>query len=251
MLNKKKVMVSLVTLVFAVILCGAGSAATPGQSVVGKNVITHSNNVAITINGISPTTARGHHIYVKTTTKNLAKTTSKAFNTKYYLVTKKSLSNSKIYLGTQYFNAIKAGKASTVTSSFLIPQNTNLKAFYVAAVTDKNHVSYSSDQTRVYPKEIDSGVVNVKTYGQFKWHTYLTANKTVVSYSQFYNPQIKKVVKQTTQIAFYQKGLLYMYIVPKISGKDDYWTILPSTLSAENYYKNVFKPNMIKNGPNH
>jgi len=256
MLDNKKVILSLVTLVFAVILCGAGSAATPGQSTTHKTIAaSHSNNVTIVIHNVSQTTARGAKIYVNSSAKNLAKTSSSSFYAKYYLVSKKTLKDSKIFLGTQYFNALHPGNYDNVATSFTVPKNINLGYYYVAAVADKNHVSFANDKTVVYPKEIDSGVVNVKTYGEYRWHTYLMANKTVIIYSRFYNPNIKAMMKQSTQIGSYtethQKNLLYWYIVPKLSGKDNYFTILYSINTPENYYKYIFKPIMIKEGPNH
>lgn len=256
MLDKKKIMLSLVTLVFAVILCGAGSAATPGQSTTHKTVIaTHHNDVTIAINGVSPTTARGAKLFVNNTAKNLAKTSSKSFNVQYYLVSKKTMKNSKIFLGTHHFTGLNPGKYNTVVSSFTVPKNIKLGYYYLAAVVDKNHVSFAKDKTVVYPKEIDSGVVNVKKYGEYKWHTYLKSDKNVIIYSSFYNPNIGSKMNQTTQIGYYtaskQKNILYWYITPKLSGKDDYFTIIYSLETPENYYKHIYKPIMIKEGPNH
>jgi hypothetical protein len=253
MLDKRKVMLSLVTLVFAVILCGAGSAATPGQSTIHKTISTNSQNVGIVVHSTSATTARGQLIYVNSSAKNMGKTSSGSFYAKYYLVSKKTLKNSKIFLGTQYFNSLHPGNYDNMISSFAVPKSMGTGYYYVAAVVDKNHVSFAKDRTAVYSKEIDSGVVTVKTYGQYKWHTYLMPNKNVMIYSQFYNPNIGHVMKQTTEIGYYtqEKNVLFWSITPKLSGKDDYWTCYGSISTPENYYKYIFKPIMIKEGPNH
>ena len=256
MLDKKKIMLSLVTLVFAVILCGAGSAATPGQSTTHKTIsASHANDVAVIINAVTHTTAKGEKLYVNSSAKNLAKTSSSSFYAKYYLVSKKTLKNSKIFLGSHYFNALHPGNYDNMVSTFTVPKNIQIGSYYVAAVVDKNHVSFSNDNTVVYPKEIDSGVVNVKTYGAYKWHTYLMADKSVIIYSQFYNPNIKHMMKQTTQIGSFtqthQKNLLFWYILPKLTGKDGYYTITYSINTPENYYKYIYEPMMLKEGPNH
>jgi hypothetical protein len=253
MLDKRKVMLSLVTLVFAVILCGAGSAATPGQATVHKTISTNTQNVGIVIHSTSATTAKGQLIYVNSTAKNMGKTSSGSFYAKYYLVSKKTLKNSKIFLGTQYYNAMHPGNYDNVISSFAVPKSMGTGYYYVAAVVDKKHVIFADDRTAVYSKQIDSGVVTVKTYGQYKWHTYLMPNKNVMICSQFYNPRIGHVMKQTTEIGYYtkQKNVLFWSITPTLSGSGGYWTCYGSISSPENYYKYLFKPVMIKEGPNH
>jgi|GEM_PF-3441865 len=256
MLDNKKIILSLVTLVFAVILCGAGSAATPGQSTTHKTIgATHNNDVTVVINSISPTTARSAKIFVNNTAKNLAKTSSKSFYVDYYFVSKKTTKNSKVFLGTRYFSSLSPGKTHNMVNGFIVPKNIKLGSYYIAAVTANKHVSYSNGKTIVYPKEIDSGVVNVKKYGAYKWHTYLTNNKSIIIYSSFYNPNIKAKMSQTTEIGYFtaskQKNILYTYITPKLTGKDDYYSITYSVKTPENYYKFVYKPIMIKEGPNH
>jgi len=256
MLDKKKIMLSLVTLVFAVILCGAGSAATPGQLNTHKTIVaTHHNDVTLVINGVSSATARDAKIFVNNSAKNLAKTSSTSFNVQYYLVSKKTMKNSKVFLGTHHFTGLNPGKYNNVVSSFTVPKNIKLGYYYLAAVMDKNHVSYSNGKTIVYPKEIDSGAVNVKKYGEYKWHTYLRTDKNVIIYSSFYNPNIGTKMNQVTQIGYFtaskQKNVLYWLITPKLTGKDSYLAIIYSVRTPENYYKFVYKPIMIKEGPNH
>ena len=241
---------------FAVILCGAGSAATPGQSTTHKTIgATHNNDVTLVINSIYNTTARSAKLFVNNTAKNLAKTSSKSFYVDYYLVSKKTTQNSKVFLGTRYFSSLSSGKTHNMVNGFIVPKNIKLGYYYVAAVAANKPVSYSKSKTIVYPKEIDSGVINVKKYGAYKWHTYLRTNKSVIIYSSFYNPNIKAKMNQTTVIGYYtaskQKNLVYWLITPKLTGKDDYFTIDYTVKTPENYYKFFYKPMMIKEGPNH
>ncbi|WP_144017539.1 hypothetical protein [Methanobacterium lacus] len=58
--------------------------------------------MGVVVHSFPATTARGQLIYVNSSTKNMGKTSSDSFYAKYYLVSKKTLKDSKIFLGTQY-----------------------------------------------------------------------------------------------------------------------------------------------------
>lgn len=252
--SKKMISVWLLTFVFAVVLCGAASAATPSHSTSGKVVSASGSQVHITIYSVTPVTARKQKIYVENSAKNLGSTTSHAFFAKYYLVPTKTLLKSKIYLGQQFFPSMLRGNYDKVISSFVVPSNMGYGAFYVAAVVDKTQISFSNTKTLIYPKEIDAGTRVVKTYGKFTWNTFTTAKNDVLSYSQFYNPNIGHFMKQKTTIAKYTGtgGFnLYMYIAPKLTGKDNYWTGIGAALTPVQYYWNIFRPDMVLNGPSH
>lgn len=247
--EKRKILILLCTFVFAVVLCGAASAATTDQSVAGKSVsATAHNDVYIIIYSVTPITAKGQKISINNSAKNLADTTSSAFYAKYYLVPKKSLSN-KIYLGQYKFPQLNEGFYDREVVTFTVPKTMKDGFYYVAAVADSTHIAYSSTRTVVYPKKIDSGVSRVNTYGKFVWNTYLTRNNNIISYSWFYNPNIKHTMQQRTILGKYQVGFLYMAMTPKLTGHSNYWSFFASSLSPLNYYKYYFKPDMVKNGP--
>lgn len=254
MTNKRKMSIWLLALVFAVLLCGAASAAAPKHSDTGKTVSASGSQVSMTVYSITPVTAKGQKFYVENSAKNLGNTTSKAFFAKYYLVPTKTLLKSKIYLGQQFFPSMLRGNYDKVVSQFTVPYNMAAGSYYVAAVIDKTQIGFSTTKTLVWPKEIDSGTTNVPTYGKFTWNTFTTSTNDVLSYSQFYNPNIGHFMKQKTTLAKYTGtgGFnMYMYIVPKITGTDNYWTGFETAFNAVQYYWHVFRPDMIQNGPSH
>jgi len=250
--DKSMFVISLVTLVFAVILCGAVAAAAPTEVAATKTVSAYTN-MTVTIYSTTQVTAKGEKLYVENSVKNLGSTTSKAFYTKYYLVPTKTLLGSKIYLGKQFFPSMLEGNYDKVVSSFTVTNNMSAGSYYVAAVIDKTQIAYSPTKTLVYPKKIDSGFTNVKTYGQYKWSTYQTGiNKDVISYAQFYNPNIAHMMKQKTVIAKYIGTggyTLYMYLEPKLTGHSNWWNGMGIEMTALQYYWNIFRPDMIESGP--
>jgi hypothetical protein len=248
--EKRKILILLCTFVFAVVLCGAASAATTHQSVTSNSVSASAQNqVYITIYSNTPVTAKGQKISINNSAKNLGSSTSNAFYAKYYLVPKKSM-EARIYIGQKYFPSLLEGNYDREYVTFTLPTTMKDGSYYVAAVAG-THVTYSTFKTMVYPKKVDSGVSRVKTYGKFVWSTYLTRNNNIVSYSWFYNPNTKQKMQQLNAIGKYKVGFLYLFVTPKITGQSNYWTYFASNLSPLNYYLNYFKPDMIKNGPNH
>ena len=154
MMDKRMLLISLVTLVLAFILCGAVAAAVPTEVATTKTVSAYTN-MTVTIYSTTPVTAKGEKLYVENSVKNLGSTTSKAFYTKYYLVPTKTLLGSKIYLGKQFFPSMLEGNYDKVVSSFTVTNNMSAGSYYVAAVIDKTQIAYSTTKTLVYPKKID------------------------------------------------------------------------------------------------
>jgi len=251
MAEKKTIYIMLFTLVLAVFLCGAVSAAPVSAATTGKTLTTfQSNNITVIGLEASKATAKGNSMNVVTTIKNQGKTASTGTYVYLYLVPTKTLNGAHTYIGKQYVSSMQAGTTKTLENSFIVPYSTETGAYYVAAKYTTGH-AFTTSKTNVYYQKIDSGTVYLKTYGKFVWASYLTQNHTVASYTKFYNPNIKANMNQFTRIGQGGTNFLFMYIIPKLTGQSNYYTIFGSSLTPLQYYLNIFKPDMIKNGPNH
>lgn len=76
--DTRKLIISLFTLVFAVVLCGTVAAATPTEAETTKTVLAYIN-MTVTIYSTTHVTAKGEKLYVENSVKNLGSNTSKAF----------------------------------------------------------------------------------------------------------------------------------------------------------------------------
>ena len=225
MAEKRIAYTLLFTLILAVFLCGAVSAAST-TGTTGKTLSTaQSKNITVTGLQASKATAKGKSMTVVSTITNQGKTTAYGVYVYLYLVPTKTLNGAHTYIGTQYISSLASGSSKTLKNSFIVPYSTKTGPFYVGAKYTNGH-AFTTSKTNVYYQKIDSGVVTVKTYGKFAWTSYLTQNHTVASYTKFYNPNIKANMNQFTRIGQFSKGVLFWYIIPKLSGQSNYYTIL-------------------------
>ena len=252
MVDKKMSYTLLFTLILAVFLCGAVSAASTTGTTTGKTLsAAQSKDITVTSIQASKATAKGKSITVVTTIQNQGTSTAKGIHVYLYLVQNKTLNGAHKYFGTQYVSSLAAGNSKTLKNSFIVPYSTKTGIYYVAAKYSSGH-AFATTKTNVYIKKIDSGTSTVKTYGKFAWASYLTQNNNVASYTKFYNPNIKSDMNQFTLLGGKTNGFTnFIYIIPKLTGHDNYWTGFVSAYTPLQYYLGFFKPDMIKNGPNH
>lgn len=193
--------------------------------------------------------------------------TKKGFNTNFYLVKTKSLSNSKKLLGTQYTSTLGAGKSRVKSFNVVIPKKTSYGSYYVAAVVDSkkvikeskenNNNIFSAKKLAIYQR-IDSGSKKVgiwkptNSYEMLYWKTYKYSNSKVYidgwslnqnkKYVGYFHYTIEKLKGNKLKISLSSPYIKYMYgYSPIISHKT-------TTLTPVNYYNKKVKPFLKKYG---
>ncbi len=260
-------------MVSAFLCMGAVSAVSSGSNATAKMSSSsfHYKDLVVTSVSGPAIVSRGKSISIKYKVYNNGNTAiNNGFYTYFYLVSTKSISGSKTYIGRQYISSLPAWKSITKSAPLTSPKNINYGSYYIAAQVDvtnrvhelneKNNIHYSTKKIGIYPL-IDSGSYKVYSeqlwgYHYFYWKTYHYINGVVYIDGLAKNPHkngpqwwsvpihytIKKINKFTIQINYVDPALVpYIGINTLVYFRD-------TTLTAVQYYLYKFKYGLKKYG---
>jgi len=216
-------------------------------------------------------TSRGQGISIKHTVYNNGNSAiNNGFYTNFYLVSTKSFSGSKTYIGRQYISSLPAWKSIIKSTHLTFPKIINYGSYYILAKVDatntihelneNNNIRYSTKKTAIYPL-IDSGSIKFYSdqlggYHSFYWKTYQYTNGFVYIDGLALNPHsngpqwwsvplhytISKISSGTLQINFVDPML-----VP-YTGMNTIVNFRDTHMTAAQYYWNILNPGLRKYG---